>query len=245
MSVLYPNVPLAIAGVPAVLRRAETLSDAQETLADAQNDISNTIASFRWGVFDQSGTQVLEPDSFGSFEFGLEYRLADYPLEGGGFESYDKVSMPFDTRISLAKGGKQSDREAFLTTVHTLADSTDLYNIVTPERTYLNVNIERVGLVRNATNGAGMLTVELLLREIRAAAKAQFSKTKQDTVGSTAPVSPTPPVTAAPKTVQAPAATRRVNQGAAQPKTVVNPGVRLETTSTGRKLYVYDKPPGT
>lgn len=244
MSALYPNVPLAIAGVPAVLRRIGAVQDAQEVLADAERDVANTIDSFRWGVFDKDGGLALEPTSFGSFEFGLEYRIADYPLEGGGFESYDKVATPFDTRIAMSKSGPLAEREEFLATVHRLVASYDLFSVVTPERTYLNVNFERVGMVRNASNGAGMLTVELILREIRAAAKAQFSKTQTETLTATTQTAPTPKVSAAPKTVRSASSTRPVNRGAAQPKQVVNPGVKLQTTTSGRKLYVYDRAPG-
>lgn len=244
MSALYPNVPLVIAGVPAVLRRIGAVQDAQEALASADQDATSTVDSFRWGIFDKDGNLALEPTSFGSFEFGLEYRIADYPLEGGGFESYDKVATPYDTRIALTKSGSLAEREGFLAVVHRLVGSLELYSIVTPERTYLDVSFERVGMVRNATNGAGMLTVEMILREVRAAAKAQFSKTQTETLTATTQTAPTPKVSATPKTVRSASSARPVNRGAAQPKPVVNPGVKLQTTTSGRKLYVYDRPPG-
>ena len=128
--------------------------------------------------------------------------------------------------------------------MHRLVGSLELYSIVTPERTYLDVSFERVGMVRNATNGAGMLTVEMILREVRAAAKAQFSKTQTETLTATTQTAPTPKVSATPKTVRSASSARPVNRGAAQPKPVVNPGVKLQTTTSGRKLYVYDRPPG-
>ena len=246
MSVLFPNVPLAIAGIPAVLRRAGTLVDAREALATAGRDVSNTIAAQRWGIFSKDGAPVLEADNVVSFEHSGEFRIADYPLEGGSFESYDKVATPFAVRIALSKGGTVVEREAFLSTAQSLLESIDTYNVVTPERTYLNVNVTRIGLTRNATNGAGMTTVELVLQEVRQAAKASFSRTDTTAIETlaAAPAVAAPPVTAAPGTTRRPAAVRKVNQGSVQPKRVVVSGATLTTTASGRKLYVYDTPPG-
>jgi hypothetical protein len=247
MSALFPNVPLAIAGVPAVLRRAGALADAREQLATASRDISNTIAAQRWGIFAQSGDQLLDPDNVVSLEHRAEYRVADYPLEGGSFESYDKVQTPFDMRIAVSKGGSQTDRETFLTTCQALLESLAVYNIVTPERTYLNVNVVGIGMTRNATTGAGMATVELVLREVRQAAKAAYSRTETastDQPLAAAPATTAPPVSAAQGTTRRPAAVRKVNQGSVQPKRVVISGATLTTTASGRKLFVYDTPPG-
>ena len=245
MSVLYPNVPLAIAGVPAVLRRAGTLVDAQETLVTAGRDVSSTLAAQRWGVFSLGGESVLDADNIVSFEHNAEYRIADYPLEGGGFESYDKVATPFVTRLAASKGGTVAEREQFLNVCQALLQSLLTYNVVTPERTYLNVNITRIGMVRNASNGAGMTTVELVLQEVRQAAKASYSKVETPVLAAATPPVDAPPVTVAPGTTKRPAAVRKVNQGSVQPKPVKISGAVLTTTASGRKLYTYDRPPGS
>lgn len=247
MSAQFPNVPIAIAGVPAVLRRAGAEADAREVLASANRDVSNTIAAQRWGLFALDGSSVLDADNVVSFEYTGEYRIADYPVEGGKFESYDKVATPFATRVAASKGGTVAEREQFLTACNALLESLDPINVVTPERTYLNVNVTRIGMTRNATNGAGMTTVELVLQEIRQAAKAAYSRTNAPAVETLAAAPPVvaPPVTAAPGTTRRPAAVRKTNQGSVQPKRVVVSGARLTTTASGRKLYVYDRPPGS
>lgn len=239
MSALYPNVPLAIAGIPAVLRRAGAVSDAREALATAGKDVSNTIAAQRWGIFSLDGAPVLEPDSFVSFEHSVEFRIAEYPVEGGSFESYDKVATPFATRVAVSKGGTVAEREVFLAACQTLLESIDAYNVVTPERTYLNVNVTRIGTTRNSSAGAGMVTVEIVLQEIRQAAKAAFSRV---TPAELPPVAATPspvapPVSAAPNTTRAPTAVRKVNQGSVQTKPAAIPGWQLVTAPGGQKLY--------
>lgn len=243
MSALYPNVPLSIPGVPAVLRRAGALIDASETIALAGRDVSSSISQQRWGIFSTDGANVLEADSVVSVEHSAEFRISDYPVEGGAFESYDKVATPFGIRIALTKGGTVEERGQFLIAAQTLLESLTAYDVVTPERVYLNVNVTRIGRTANSTNGAGMATVELVLQEIRQAAKAAYSKVDVPALVA-APVAATPAVPATPGTTKRPAAVRKVNQGAVQPKPVTISGATLTTTASGRKLYTYATPPG-
>lgn len=239
VSALFPNVPLAIAGVPAVLRRAGAVADAREALASASDDVSNTIAAQRWGIFALDGSQPLDPDSVVAVEHSAEYRIADYPVEGGAFESYDKVATPFVTRVAVSKGGSVAEREQFLTACQALLESLDPYNVVTPERTYLNVNVTRIGSTRNSSNGAGLIVVELVLQEIRQAAKAAYSTAtpaEPPPVAAT-PVQAAPPVTAAPGTTRLPTAVRKINQGSVQTKAATIPGWEVVKTRDGRQLY--------
>lgn len=245
MSVTYPNVPL-IAGVPAVLRRAGDLRDAQQTLAAASN--RELPGTQRWGIYRADGTIALEADSVVSVEHSAEYRISDYPVEGGSFEDYDKVATPFALRVTVVKGGTVEERQQFLTTAQALLETLDLYDVVTPERVYLNVNVTRIGRSANSDRGAGLATVELVLQEVRAAAAAAYSRQDTDSTApalTEAPVAATPPVSAAPGTTRRPMAVRKVNQGAVQPKRTVISGATLTTTASGRKLFVYDTPPGS
>jgi len=249
VSVLFPNVPFSIAGVPAVLRRAQADVDAREALAQAQARSVDQLATKTWGIFTAGGTPVIKPDAIVAVEHAVDYRIADYPIEQGGFESYNKVATPFGIRVAVSKGGTLAERQQFLTAVDALVASLELFDVVTPEKTYVGVNVERSGLSRTASAGAGMLTVELSLREVRRAAKAIFSTTASVPVPDSlaAPVA-APPVQQAPKptfkprTTARPTAAKPVSQGSVQPRTVS--GARLVTTKSGAQLYVYDKPTG-
>lgn len=237
MSALFPNVPMSIQGVPTVLRRAGALLDAQQTLASAKDDITNTQQSQRWGIFTMNGAVVLEADNIVSLEHNAEYRIADYAIEGGSFESYDKVATPFEIRLAASRGGTLSDRSQFQTAAQAALESLETYNVVTPERVYLNVNVTRIGTTRNASAGAGMITIELVLQEVRQAAQAAFSTTSTSDVAqpiATAPVTKTPPVTAAPGTTKRPAAVRKINQGSVQAK------VRAVPSSAADKAFIAD-----
>jgi hypothetical protein len=104
--------------------------------------------------------------------------LSDYPLEKGAFESYNKVSTPFSAKIRFASGGSEQEREALLTSVATIASTLELYDLVTPEKTYSNVNVEHYEWARSSHNGVGMIQVEIWVLEIRQNAVTTFSNTQ-------------------------------------------------------------------
>lgn len=173
---LYPNVPL-VAGVPPVLRLPGSIPSPEPRLIRDSAAIDR-LSSRRWGIFSDTGATVLQADSVVSVEHGVEYRVSDYPLEAGGFESYNKVATPFEVRVAMTKGGTLAQREAFLNTLAGLVPSLERFNVVTPEQTYRNATIISARLARSATGGAGMVTVEVGLQEIRQTATATFSDTK-------------------------------------------------------------------
>jgi len=173
----FPNVPVT-QGVPPVLRGPTNSRSQSERRLTKDSAGVEQLASRQWGVFSAEGALVLEPDNIAGVGYSAEYRLADYPIEKGAFETYDKVALPFETRVTMSKGGKLAERQAFLAKLESIRGDRKLYNVVTPEATYRNVNIARVQLDRNADRGATMLTVEVDLREIRQTAAIAFTKAR-------------------------------------------------------------------
>jgi hypothetical protein len=138
----------------------------------------------QWGIFDANGNQLGTSSSGGnsllttvvesgpilstnSFEFKRETRVSDFPVEDGGFASYNKVILPGEPTVRYCFSGSVADRTTFLTQLDTACQSTKLYNVKTPEITYLNYNITDYSIIRRADSGANLLIVELHLREIR------------------------------------------------------------------------------
>ena len=122
--------------------------------------------SKRWGVF-RGGAPVITFDAFIGIDFRRSWTIADFPLEQGAFESYDKVALPFDVRVKFSAGGSLQNREAMLASVDAISKTLDLYDVVTPEVVYTSVNVQHYDYRRTATNGNGLLTVELWLLEVR------------------------------------------------------------------------------
>lgn len=200
---VYPNVP-RFPGVPPVNRIDPENEPTLEALTKDAPELKGSSGTPAWGIF-KGGTLVLEPDSIVAVDYQREFRIADYPIEEGGFESYNKVATPYDIRVTVTKGGKLAERQQFLDTIDGLLQSLELYTIVTPDRSYPGGNIARADYSRKAANGAGMLTVDLHVQEVRGKVSVQFS----------GPTAIAPPA-AASGTTHAPSGANPTNNGSVQ-----------------------------
>jgi len=198
----YPNVP-NVPGVPNVLRK---LPAGPPPVLGAVAGVAQLIRAFTsepvWGVFKhieppvavpnvQPGGDGLEevivtgrvklkpvvtPDSIRDFGFTNEWSLSTAPTQNDAFADYNRVDNPFETTLRMTKGGTERDRQNFLKQIESL-DNTNLYDIITPERTYQSMNLMRVDMQRQGEKGAFWLSqVDLTFREIRVV-KAQYSRT--------------------------------------------------------------------
>lgn len=201
----YPDVP-DLPGVPPLLRdpaaAVVSFAGAQITsLAGAARDLAGIVtgdltsllgtgddigaqadSASSWGLFDSDGQAVITPDSFLGVEYRNSSRISNYPLEQGAFESYNKVANPFDLVVGMACGGDIAQRADFLATAKQLAQSMDLYTLVTPEEVFESVNIERYDYARKAHNGAGLIIINFYLTEIRVNTESEFTNQPDDTV---------------------------------------------------------------
>lgn len=192
----FPNVP-NVPGVPILPRDPGAAIAAIAFLAaDAIANLIGLFGSPKWGIF-LSGIPVVVAESVLTFDFKQDYTVADYPIEEGGFESYDKVQVPFDVRLRFSMGGSEADRQVFLDSIATAAASLELYEVFTPEVSYASMNITHYDYRRTATNGVGLLVVDVWLVEVRTTATATFANTKQpnvagpQNVGTVQPTAPT------------------------------------------------------
>jgi len=162
----YPDVPM-LAGVPPLNRQAgQTIPTPQIQPAT----VTNNAQGVSWGIVDSSGNDVLTPDSFIEFEYKEEYKIPVYPIEQGGFSSYNKVAIPFDLRLTVTCGGQgASTREDFLLSVESLLSSTTLVSVITPNDTYDNCNLIHFDYRREAKQGLSLLIVQLWFQEVRIA----------------------------------------------------------------------------
>ncbi|HJR11541.1 MAG TPA: hypothetical protein VJ823_09025 [Rhodanobacteraceae bacterium] len=151
---------------------------------------------------NKSGNPVLTPDSVLSLEWHGEERISDYPVQNGQFVSYNKVKVPFDLRmvvtcqglnvvqsalqtvtqsldqalsnIGLAFGQPMS-RDAFLRQLDDMLDSTDLYDVITPDKVYSNVNLVGYNHAKKSDEGGTLIIAELMFREVRESGGGVYS----------------------------------------------------------------------
>jgi hypothetical protein len=156
----------------------------------------------QWGIFDQSLQPVIVGDSCLLVDFRKGYRISDYQVEPGSFASYNKVETPYDFKMTFTKGGSENDRQVFLNTVASVVASISLYNAVAGEVSYPNANPTDYNYRRTNTEGMTLLTVEIMLEEVRPTAQATFSSSS-----GAAPIT----------NPQNPAAASQTNNGPVQP----------------------------
>jgi len=197
------DLPVA-AGVPALLGQSTGagLSASVSTLAG--QEISALLvesAAEQWGIFNSSGNRVLTAAHVMGVEYESQYQVSDAPLEDGGFTSYGKVRVPFSSRILMVCDGSEigfggltqsfqsvlsgitgsgplAVRKDFLSTLDTIVADTNLYTIVTPERSYVNANIVGYRFRRSAEGGITMPAAEIALQEIRRTATTAYHSTR-------------------------------------------------------------------
>lgn len=170
----FPNFP----GIPAL--KSGQIIAGSALLASGLLQKGLNFFKPQWGLYKADGkTLAIEPDSFVSIDYQNVQNVSQYPVEKGSFTSYNKVQTPFRASVKVSKGGSKSDRAAFILAVESLNTSLDLYTLITPEKTYKNVSLERYDYRRDALSGAGMMVVSLYLVEIREAQASSSTSNAQ------------------------------------------------------------------
>lgn len=165
------NVP-DVDGVPAVAFAPGSGGDIILAAADAP-EVAFLAGGLgpQWGIF-RGGVPVVVCDTIVGFDHKADWAVADFPIERGAFESYDKVAIPFDVRLVFTAGGSAAKRAALLASLKTVVGDLNLYDAVTPETVYPNVNFIHLDYRRSAQQGVGLLTVSVWCQEIRQVASS-------------------------------------------------------------------------
>lgn len=185
----YPNVP-QLPGVPALAR-----SNNAQFVSAALNVVSQflPLGSFgiNWSITNKTGAKVINPDSFIDFEYREERKIPNYPIEQGSFQSYNKVAVPFDIRLTVSCSGNtfgangRASKTEFLSSIQTLLNSLDLVDVTTPNKVYENCNLVHVDYRREAKQGATLIVAQLWFQEVRIAQKPVVPTAKPSGAKST------------------------------------------------------------
>lgn len=227
----FPNVPHA-PGVPPVLRQIGAVQNTVILVASDAVKILRLLAPSQWGLVTASGAPLYQGANFLGLEARKDWRIPDYPVEKGSFESYNKVETPFEGKITLAVGDDSlvpglpnlpsvpglgfdgllgsalSRRTAFLIAIEMACRSLELYTLLMPEGSYPNLNLVHYDYRRIAQQGVTLLAVDIFVQEVRTTAKATFSN------------------------VKSPEAASPVNGGQVQPSTVSDAGAAVPNSLT-------------
>lgn len=130
----------------------------------------------QWGIFSQGGSPLLTASAVFGVEFGKEFRISNYPQEKGAFESYNKVELPFESKVVYLIN--KSTSAGFLQEVRDAVSKLDLVTVVTPEIQYPSANITGYRFRRTSRNGVELIQVEVGVEEVRIVATGQLSNTQ-------------------------------------------------------------------
>lgn len=193
---IFPNVP-NVPGVPPLLRNPNAGAAALSLLTTQAIRFLVAPFSAQWGIY-QGNVPIIVADSVVSFGYKQDWNVADYPVEQGAFQSYDKVETPFLARLRFASGGSTGDRQALINSIASIAGNLELYDVVTPEVVYQSVNVSHYDYSRDSKNGAGLLLIDVWLTQIRVTAVASFASTKAPNASGTKSGGTVNPTTATP-----------------------------------------------
>lgn len=130
-----------------------------------------------WGLYLNNAPAIVA-ESCVSMELRAEYVVADFQIESGAFNSYDKVWRPNIIRMRLAQGESDQARQTFLDSLEAIITDTQLYDAVTPEKTYTGVNVTRYEYRRTASEGTSLIVAELILTQILTGVTPQYSNVR-------------------------------------------------------------------
>lgn len=181
----FPNVP-NVPGVPAVGRLPSSFAAAQAGIVLMIADQVGLLdfLSPVWGLY-QNNVRVIAADNVATLDYKRDWSLPNYRIEQGGFETYNKVQMPFEVRLRFTAGGSIDNRQQMLDSIEQVAGTLQLFDVITPEKVYHNVNIMHEDMRREHDRGNGLLAVDIWCMEIRQDAVASFSNTQAPSGAST------------------------------------------------------------
>jgi hypothetical protein len=116
-----------------------------------------------------------------SFEFAQDWPISDYPQEQGAFQSYNKVTLPFDVKVRLTCQGDEAARQAFLTTCLGIAgaNAPAVFDVQTPEIVFTSCSATHINWRREADQGVTLIVVELWFKQIAVTTATTFENTQQ------------------------------------------------------------------
>ena len=133
----------------------------------AANIFLGQDAGPQWGLFKASGIVAVQGETVVGFDYRREAQVADFPVEKGGFGSYNKVQRPYDVKITIAQASDVETRKDFIEQCENVLNSLDLYFAITPEFYFPDLNVVDVEYRRTRERGCSMICADLHCRQIR------------------------------------------------------------------------------
>lgn len=173
---------MAIPGLPAL--PGGVIFDTVQLLVQDALSLLGGVGATQWGLF-LDGEPAVIADNVLAFDFRQGYRDSTFPTEEGSFETYNKVQLPYDVKLTFSTGGSIADRQELQDSIDAIIGSLDSFTAVTPEKVYVQLNPIGQNLRRQARAGVGLLVIDVECKQIRVTAQQQFASSQQQTADGT------------------------------------------------------------
>lgn len=131
-----------------------------------------------WIVRGQSA--AVDFNSMQEFSAEKSSRLPDEPIEKGSFATYNRIIEPRSISCRLSVEGSASKLQSAIDRLTDLCENNETITLTTPEQSYKNMMLESFDYRRDATNGRGVLFVDLRFKEIREVQSAQTTTSVEE-----------------------------------------------------------------
>ena len=138
-----------------------------QQVAQAHNRyLLEDIGVREWAFVEPQSGAMLAFKSFVQLNYSVAHKVVSSPVENS-FVAYNKTTDPEQLDIRGAIKGTPEEIGDALDTLIYYAQSTELLNILTPEKYYTDFNLYKLDYKRDARDGVDLVIFDARLQEIR------------------------------------------------------------------------------
>lgn len=138
-----------------------------QQVAQAHNRyLLEDIGVREWAFVEPQSGAMLAFKSFMQLNYSVAHKVVSSPVENS-FVAYNKTTDPEQLDIRGAIKGTPEEIGDALDTLIYYAQSTELLNILTPEKYYIGFNLYKLDYKRDARDGVDLVIFDARLQEIR------------------------------------------------------------------------------
>lgn len=124
------------------------------------------LGAREWAFVEPQSGAMLAFKSFVQLNYSVAHKVVSSPVESS-FVAYNKTTDPEQLDIRGAIKGTPEEIGDALDTLIYFAQSTELLNILTPEKYYIGFNLYKLDYKRDARDGVDLVIFDARLQEIR------------------------------------------------------------------------------
>ena len=141
--------------------------DVSQLVAQAHDRyLLEDLGAREWAFVEPQSGAMLAFKSFVQLNYSVAHKVVSSPVESS-FVAYNKTTDPEQLDIRGAIKGTPEEIGDALDTLIYFAQSTELLNILTPEKYYIGFNLYKLDYKRDARDGVDLVIFDARLQEIR------------------------------------------------------------------------------